>query len=128
MNVNIKDIKYRGDLHEERLILEVSMDDDIGRYVVFDTAAAEDGGVSNRVKRAYWFPDKAVSAGDLVVLYTRAGQPKIKRNSGDFTTHFFYWGLDQPVWDRPGKLAVLLKTQDWQAKNPVDWSRIQAGG
>ncbi len=115
MNVDIKKIRDRGDIDRERLVLEVHADDDIGRYVVFVTDCAEDGGVSNRLKRAYWFPDKPVGEGDLVVLYTKAGNPKIKRNEDGTRSHFFYLGLEKPIWSVPSDYAVLLQARNWQA-------------
>lgn len=115
MNIEIKAIKDRGDPKEERLVLEANRDDDVGRYVVFAAPRSEDGSVSSELKRAYWFPDKPVSAGDLVILYTREGSPKKKKNADGSRSHFFYWGLEEPIWGEPGYFAVLLLVKSWKA-------------
>ena len=73
MNLKILGIMDAGIANKERLVLKVLRNDDIGYYVVFDTTFLEDGNVSNKVRHSYWFPDKEVQAGDLVVLYTKQG-------------------------------------------------------
>ena len=119
MNVEIREIKGHGDADEERLVLTVLREDDVGYYVVFDTTIAANGGVSNQPRHTYWFPDKRVDAGDLVVLYTKPGTPKEKPTQTGSTTHFFYWGLKETIWERPGGCAVLMRARTWEAREAV---------
>lgn len=116
MNVKIKAIRDSGSANEERLVLQVLRDDDIGYYVVFDTTFTKDGSVSNKVRHTYWFPDKRVRSGDIVVLYTKPGIRSEKENRDGSNSHFFYWGLDKAIWNKEGDCAVLLQVGDWSAK------------
>lgn len=115
MNIAIKKVKDAGDPERERLLLQVQSDDDIGRYAVFATSSAEDGGVSNKVDDTFWFPDYEVSAGDLVVLYTKGGTAKVKHNEDGTTSHFFFWGRKGQLWGESGRYAVLLLVRTWSA-------------
>lgn len=119
MNVVISGVRDAGDSGAERLVLKVLQADDIGRYAVFDTEASSDGQPTTRLRGAYWFPDKKVKPGDLVVLYTKPGEPSEKVSASGATSHFFYWGLDRPTWDSGNDCAVLLRIEDWSASAPV---------
>lgn len=116
MNLKIVGIKDAGIASKERLVLKVLRDDDIGYYVVFDTTFLGDGKVSNKVKHSYWFPDKEVQAGDLVILYTKQGFMNEKKHKNGFISHFFYWGLEMTVWNKEGDCVVLLQVDDWVTK------------
>jgi hypothetical protein len=116
MNVEIKAVRGISDIDNERIVLKVLKDDDIGYYIIFDTTFLEDGYVSNKVQHSYWFPDKQVRAGDLVVLYTRNGRTKEKQNKSGNTTHFFFQRLEKTIWNKGGDCAVLVKIKDWEAK------------
>lgn len=118
MKVEIRAIRESGVTNKERLVLKVMHDDDIGYYAVFNTALTEEGQVSNSVRHAYWFPDKKVSAGDLVVLYTKSGVQTETKNENGTTSHFFYWGLDKNIWHKKRSSAVLLHIDNWKSKIP----------
>jgi hypothetical protein len=115
MDIRIKAVRYKGDISNERLVLKVLANADIGAYAVFKTEVTQ-GGVSNEIKAAYWFPDKSVKAGDLVVLYTKEGVDKEKLNESGLTTHFFYWGKNKPVWNIDDRAVVLLRVAEWDFK------------
>ena len=114
MRLVIKRLVDAGDLAKERVVLIASADLDIGKYQVADTKAISDG-VSSTIKRVFWLPDKRVKAKDTVVLYTKQGSPNEKKNQDQTTSHFFYWGLDEPIWT-PGRAAVLIQVSDWSVK------------
>lgn len=116
MNISIKYIKYHGDIKKERLVLNVLKDDDIGYYVALDTTFLPDGKVSNLVRHPYWFPDKKIDNGDIVVLYTKEGKESEKINNDGSTSHFFYRGMDKTVWNKDGDCAVILHVDDWVVK------------
>lgn len=116
MNIKIRAIRNSGVADKERLVLQVLRDDDIGYYVVFDTTFTEDGKISNKVRHSYWFPDKKVRIGDLVILYTKPGTQSESQNEDGSTAHFFYWGLDKTIWNKEGDCAVLLEARNWSAK------------
>ncbi len=116
MSVKIKAIRDSGIVGKERLVLQVLGDNDIGYYIVFDTTFFEDGRVSNKVRHSYWFPDKKVHAGDLVILYTKPGTQSESQNKDGSTSHFFYWGLAKTIWNKEGDCAVLLEARNWSVK------------
>ncbi len=119
MNIKIRGVSDSTTSDKERLVLEVLRDDDIGYYVVFDTTFTKDGNVSNKVRHSYWFPDKKVKTGDLVVLYTKSGTDDEKASKDGSTSHFFYWGLDKTIWNNEGDCAVLLEAKNWSVKGIV---------
>lgn len=116
MNVKIKYIRNPGDLKKERLVLKILRDDDIGYYLVLDTTFTSDGSISNLVRHPYWFPDKKVKTGDIVVLYTKDGRETEKKNKDGSSSHFFYRGMDSTVWNQDGDCAVVLHINNWDAK------------
>jgi hypothetical protein len=114
MNVTIKAIRNAGELYKERLVIEVLKRVDVGSYAVFSTTS-QDNGISSEINQSFWFPDKKVKAGDLVVLYTKEGINKTKTYPNDLTAHFFYWGLEEPIWNDPDDTAVLIEIADWES-------------
>lgn len=120
MSAQIIAVKDAGDLPNERIVLKVGANIDIGAYVLLCTEFV-DSSVTNDVESAYWFPDKEVSEGDMVVLYTRSGRDKSRENKSGNNTHFFYWGKERPIWGRSDRAAVLIKSRSWQGFTPDDF-------
>lgn len=119
MNLEIKSFADGGDIQRERLVIRVLKDEDIGEYVVLRSKATPEGAPISGSKRAYWFPDKRIKAGDLVVLYTRAGKPGQKPLSQGGTAYFYYWSLNEPIWGADsGNTAVLLTIGEWTNAMP----------
>jgi len=114
MRVEIKEIIDHGH-NDERIVLSVLADDDIGKYIVMDSTYTLSGGVSNKVRHPYWFPDKNVRKGDLVVLYTKKGKQSDKVKEDKSTVHFFYWDLDIHVWNDDGDCALLFHIDRWMS-------------
>jgi len=127
MKVNSQTIAEPGTLEGERLVLDVVQDDDIGRYIVFCTTLMDPQipSFSTSIRRQYWFPDKLVKKGDVVVLYTKVGKQSEKKNNDNSTSHFFYWGLSEPIWlENSQVVAVLGHLDDWAiVKLPVRVSK-----
>ncbi|WP_155987362.1 MULTISPECIES: hypothetical protein [unclassified Thioalkalivibrio] len=120
MSARIIAIKESGDISNERVVARVKGSIDIGTYVLLATKYEGDS-VTNEVESAYWFPDKEVSEGDLVVLYTKSGGDKSRKNKNGSRTHFFYWGKDKAVWGRSDRAAVLIQSRSWQGFTPEDF-------
>jgi hypothetical protein len=118
MNVNIKYIKDAGVPDKERLVLKVITDDDIGYYTIFNTVFIEEK-VSTEVKNTFWFPDKKVQKGDFIILYTKSGEQSEARNKAGTISHYFYWGLEKPIWGRKDDAVVLLEVKNWDVKKAV---------
>lgn len=112
MNVVINTIADKGSIQNERVVVKALVDVDIGRYGIFRTGKSATG-ITNSVYNTYWFPDRQVRAGDLIVLYTKAGVYSVKRNLDGSDAHFYYWGLSAPLWN--GNFGtVIVSTPEWQ--------------
>src|SRR4051794_9339141 len=118
MHLGIVGIVDRGVPGRERLHLSVLADTNLNYYAVFDTEYSG-GGVVPRPKRAYWFTDYPVRAGDHVILYTRPGTPSTKKRADGFTNHFFFWDITRPLWDGIRSCAVLLEIDNWVTTEPA---------
>lgn len=116
MKLKIKSIADPGMSEKERLAISVLADDDVGKYAVFCSEKSVEGATAGN-KTAYWFPDVKVSAGDVVILYTKAGADSNKQLESGGVAHFFYWGLPNPLWGR-GNAAVLLNIIEWEMATP----------
>ncbi|WP_031260694.1 hypothetical protein [Mesorhizobium sp. LNHC252B00] len=77
----------------------------------------ENGNVTIGLHYTYWFTYKLVAAGDLVVLYTKAGTDSEKALTTGKKAHFFYWGHSSAIWDQPDRAAVLLNAPTWEHKS-----------
>ncbi|OHX34410.1 hypothetical protein BJL95_17225 [Methylomonas sp. LWB] len=117
MNIDIQSVADKGNLDKERLILKVTADTDTGDYLVIQTGFSN-GEVTIGTYNTFWFPYKAVSAGDLVVLYTKSGRENIKELKGSKKAHFFYWGLSSTLWGKNDRAPVLLHAPEWVSKAP----------
>lgn len=112
MKLKISEIIDHGH-DDERIVLNVLEDTNIGEFLILDTTY-NNGKVSNKVRHPYWFPDKKVKKGDLVILYTTEGINHSRDNTVGSTSHFFYWGLGNNVWNNDGDCALLLHVDDWE--------------
>ena len=119
MNIDIHILKSAGSLSDERLVMEVTADLNVGHYAVFRTTY-RNGAPTIKVHDTFWFPDKKAAQGDLVILYTRAGnQHEVEMDNG-LMAHFFFWGKNFPIWDQQDKCPVLVNTPAWKSLDPPD--------
>ena len=51
-----------------------------------------------------------------VALYTKSGSSKSLENKSGTTTHIFFWGLKEPVWNDAQDCAVLFEVNTWTVK------------
>ncbi len=112
MNLTLTNITDKGTT-KERLILKALVDLDIGRFAIFRGEKSATG-ITNKVYNTYWFPDKQVKAGDLIILYTGKGvsSSRISANGNEY--HFFYWGLSSPIWNLRSVATVLVSVPEWK--------------
>src|SRR3989344_1166940 len=116
MNLVIQKIIAPGDLENERDVFEVRDDDEVGFYGVFKTIEVGENTVSGRVRNTYWFPNKSIKKGDLVVLYSRVGVNTEKKQADGSTVHFFYWLNETPQWEKRQEkrdAVVVFKIGAW---------------
>ncbi|KQV51335.1 hypothetical protein [Duganella sp. Root336D2] len=116
MNLKLKSIADKGDPQKERLVIRVVQDTDVGEFIVMRTGFVNDE-VNIGVEGTYWFPNKSVKAGDLVVLYSKSGVNKDKPLERGGDVHFFYWGQATAVWRNPNTAAVLAHAPVWESAN-----------
>ena len=119
MKIRIQFVADKGDLDNERLVFRVLRDVDLGDFLLVRTGFEGDQ-VTTEVMNTFWFPFKAVTAGDIVVVYSKIGRAKQKQISDDRTAHFFYWCQDSPLWDDDDVAPVLLYAPEWVSKAPQE--------
>ena len=125
MKIQIRFVVDKGDLDHERLVFRVLRDVDLGDFMLVRTGF-EDDQVTTQVLNTFWFPYKAASAGDIVVVYSKTGGAKQKQISDDRTAHFFYWCQDSPLWDDDDVAPVLLYAPEWVSKAPQELAASSA--
>jgi len=108
--INIKD---RGNLKSEYVILKVLEDTNLQHYGIVDATYTPDGHLSNLHQHFFKFYHYVVAKGDYIHLYTKDGNDEIFNNRAKTTTHCFYWDLDVSVWNNEGDVAVLLGIEGW---------------
>lgn len=113
MQMKIVSIHNHGNSSKERVWLKVLEDCDLTYYAVADSTYTEDGGLSNKLRHFFWFPNHGVSKGDFVSLRTGKGTDKTFVNDNNDTVHRFHCGLDTSVWNDDGDIAVLIHTINW---------------
>lgn len=114
MKLEIKYIKDRG-AADERIVLVANEDCDIGKYFVFTTKKNGEKIVYTNLNQPYWFPDKVVKKGDLVILYTKSGSSTFKENDGGNTSHFYYRGISTPVLT-DNYFALVVEANTWKVE------------
>ena len=117
MTLEFRTVADQGDLEKERLIMTANADTDIGDYAILQTGYGESL-PSTVVFNAFWFPNKKISIGDVVVLYTRTGTRSERTTEGGETIHFFFWNIDSPIWETSNRCAVLLDAPLWDVLPP----------
>lgn len=113
MKAHVVKIIEPGNLDKERVVIRFTSASDVGEYLFLRTGRSGDG-VDTSVSRTYWFPDKEVSKGDLVVLYSKRGAQN-ERDIGKNKYHFFYWGSGESLWDDEASAGVLMHAPDWNS-------------
>ena len=117
MKIDIRSILNRGDIERERLILDVLSATDIGDYILLRAGYRGDS-VTTGIRNAFWFPYKAVSRGDLIIIFTKSGRERERSRNDGSTVHSYFWGLEKAIWDKGNSAPVLLHAPDWESKGP----------
>ena len=115
MKIRIEYVADRGDMYSERLVLRARSDADIGDFMLLRTGF-EDDEVTTEIKNTLWFPYERISAGDIVVIYSKTGHYKKKKLRDNRSAHFFYWNQESPLWDDDDAVPVLLYAPKWTSK------------
>jgi hypothetical protein len=113
MKVTLVGIYERGILNNERVHFRASVDLDLNYYAVFDTQHLDANRIFLDHKSCYWFSAKQIKTGDNIVLYTRAGVPNVETRNDGTIYHFFFRGLNNPLYPNPKNCAVILEINSW---------------
>lgn len=114
MKLRILGIRDAGVIEKERVLLLVEGDGDLGRYI---TAVTVKNGstLSAKILFPYWFQDKAVKNGDLIVLYSKSGQSSSVKNEDGSTSWFMYRGVNESLFKEPEKCVVVFDVPSWSS-------------
>jgi hypothetical protein len=115
MLLRITAIADRGNHEKERIVMRAALDGDVGKYALFRSLINANSEPTTEVTDLFWFPDKAIKANDLVVLYTKPGTTSERLPTSGKTAHFYYWGKPRALWSLgSGYAPVLVQTPEWQ--------------
>ena len=114
MKLEIVRISDAGDAQRERVVLRAREDCDIGKFALVRAISDESGPFAGSLSHGYWFPDVKVSANDLVVLYSRSGNEKIKKHDSGRTTYFYYQEAEAPLYSKGNHAPVLFSVPEFQ--------------
>ena len=113
MRLQLVRIADRGLPNRERVHLSVLQETNLSYYAVLLSRYITPSGVANGNLSAFWFPSQSVRPGDQVVLFSGPGTPSSRTEPNGSTTHFFYWGLPNSVWNVPAMCAVVVEVASW---------------
>lgn len=113
-------IKDHGNIARERIVFRATESKDIGGCIVLRVVTVlrdKKRLLQNTVRDAYWFIDRVVTQGDLIILYTKATSTayKIKAEEGKKASHFFYWGLTDAIWGNDDSGLAYGTLSTWSA-------------
>jgi hypothetical protein len=121
MKLEILNVKHRGDLDAERIIIEAHEDCDIGRFILSTAEQRKGGKVSNKISQPYWFPDQEVKKGDWIIVFTKDGVNSVKENSSGNKSYFYYRSLDKPILADNKTSVLLFALETWKIFSKIDW-------
>ena len=114
MKLEIVGIQDRGVAYRERVLLRALADANLSYYVIIATSYSTPQALSTKMKATYWFPPKAVRAGDSITVYTGPGVNSSQINANGNTDHIFYWELPSTVWKHIGECATVFEVNTWK--------------
>jgi hypothetical protein len=103
----------RGDISKERVHFRAIADISLQFYAIYDTNYLGDDKIQTQHKNCFWFAPFQVKAGQNVVLYTRIGNQNTEPRNDGSVFHFFFRGLNQPIYTQPEKCAVIFELANW---------------
>ena len=91
---------------------------DIGGYICAISLLKNNNNVSSKIKYPYWFPDKIVSEGSIIVLYTKGGIDNERVNNDGSVTYFFYRGEENPIITAQS-CAIIFEISAWNQNHEL---------
>ena len=102
--------------NDERISLNVTTPDNVGKYVAFLTSETAPGRIKSKPMDTYWFPDQEVNTGDIIILYTRIGVSYNINNQLGTKTFFYFWGQPNTIFTKSKDAVAILKIDSWSFK------------
>jgi len=112
MDLKVMSVHGQGDKTEEAVVLRVLKNCNLKGYMILDETFDAKGKVSNKHRHVYDFPDLEVKKDEYVFLMTRVGTNVRGKAKNGEPAHYFYWGLNNSVWNDSGDTVHLLKIED----------------
>lgn len=113
MKIKILGVRDGGVLSKERVVLLADADGNVGHAMLAATRSTAEQTISSKISTPFWFPDREVKKGDLLVVYTQAGTPNQIKNKDQTSSHFFYAGLPSALYGDKSMCAVLFDILTW---------------
>lgn len=110
-------VRDAGTIATERVILRVSSDVNLIRYLVLNATHGKAKEIRDLNKNVFWFPKRTVESGDYVRVYTRVGiNSQHDGTYGGNAAHFhdFFWNRKSPIWGGDASAAVLIEIASWR--------------
>jgi hypothetical protein len=118
MRLDLRGVIDRGVANKERILLVALLPTNLSYYTLLHTDAADvnTNAVMAGGHLAYWFPTQWVGPRDQVIVYTRSGTDNVVQRPEGGTNYFYFWGLNQTIWQNPMSRVVVFEHQSWQAR------------
>lgn len=110
MDIKILELKDPKIKEKERLILSVTKDTDLGKYMIAESTVFSDGTISSKIRNTLWLADQPLKTGDQVVIYTKGGTTGKIDNPDGSTSYFYYWNLNAPLGEKEDSVFVVYET------------------
>jgi hypothetical protein len=120
MKAVLQGIFDRGNIQLERVHFRALTNIDLRFFAIVDSQYQQTPGsivpastIEAGNKNCHWFTAYQVKAGENVVLYTRGGKNVTEARPDGAMFHFFFRGVNQPLYGLPNRCAVLFELNDW---------------
>lgn len=114
MKLSSSFIVNHGNLDREAAVFRAKSNINIGDYLVLQTGTDGDV-VNNDTLHSFWFPDRDISGGEYIVLWSKRGNTREVDSKEHGKLHYFYWGLEEPIWGDPNRALVFLHAPEWES-------------
>ncbi|MGE1091361.1 hypothetical protein [Pseudomonas zeae] len=111
MDLRVAEVRAQGDETKEEVVIRVKKDCNLAGYMIFDETFKSDGTVSNKHRHVFIFPDWEVKEDDHIFVRTRVGKDAKGKTKQGTPAHYFYFGLNSPVWNEEGDKVHLIKIE-----------------
>ena len=113
MDMISRGVKDAGKIEDERVVIDVLADTNLGNYITSIVRETGAETISSKMISPVWFPSISVKTGDKVVVYSRNGERGKKSMTTGGTVYFFYRNCIKPLCDDARKGVLLMSLSDW---------------